>query len=346
MFCSLGWSMGSHTTTGEWQSFEARMRRRRAERLALRADIAVEAGCPDEARACLEEARRLAPALPECARVEQKLRHGTPEASASTPTPVAVASAFSRKHLMSAAAVPLLVAAGAVTLGGANPIRPTREFRSLTNLVSADPPVTAIFRLKAETTGGVVAQATKRELAEATGAGSAVSVASAFTPRSENPPAPAPILSPIRPIELEAPAALTPGPGSDQGQTGVRPFTSVSRPSVPAEPSDDIRVRSTLDRYAAAYSALDADAAQSVWPRVNRGALTRAFETLASQQVSLGDCRVDVTGASARATCAGSATWAPKVGTGSSRTDPRRWDFELANTGAGWQIVSARVQNR
>jgi hypothetical protein len=126
--------------------------------------------------------------------------------------------------------------------------------------------------------------------------------------------------------------------------------TAIPAPAVhttlQGEPSQDILVRSTLDRYASAYSALDASAAQRVWPRVNRGALTRAFETLASQQVSLGDCRVDVTGATARASCAGSATWAPKVGAGSSRTDARRWDFELARTGGGWQIVNARVQNR
>jgi hypothetical protein len=115
---------------------------------------------------------------------------------------------------------------------------------------------------------------------------------------------------------------------------------------VPAEPAADVLVRSALNRYAAAYSALDADAAQRAWPGVNRGALTRAFETLASQRVSLGQCRIDVSGASARATCAGSATWAPKIGSGSARTDQRRWDFELARTGAGWEIVNARVQNR
>ena len=70
--------MGSHTSTGEWQSFEARMRRRRAERLALRADVAADAGCREEAEACIEEGRRLAPSLPAFARVEQKLRGDSP----------------------------------------------------------------------------------------------------------------------------------------------------------------------------------------------------------------------------------------------------------------------------
>ena len=104
-------------------------------------------------------------------------------------------------------------------------------------------------------------------------------------------------------------------------------------------------VRSVLNRYAAAYNSLDADAAQRVWPTVNRGALARAFDGLATQRVSLGDCRIDVMGTKARAACAGSATWSPKVGSG-THTESREWTFELARGGAGWQILNARAQNR
>lgn len=105
-------------------------------------------------------------------------------------------------------------------------------------------------------------------------------------------------------------------------------------------------MRSTLERYAAAYSSLDVDAAQRVWPGVNRGALARAFDSLSSQQVSLGDCRIDVIGASATARCSGTTSWSPKVGDGGNRNEPRTWTFELARGTAGWEIVSARVQNR
>jgi hypothetical protein len=105
-------------------------------------------------------------------------------------------------------------------------------------------------------------------------------------------------------------------------------------------------VRTVLNRYASAYSALDVDAAGRVWPGVNRAALSRAFDSLASQQVSLGDCRIDVAGSTARANCTGSATWSPKVGDGGTRREARSWTFELARAGDSWQIVSARVQNR
>lgn len=105
-------------------------------------------------------------------------------------------------------------------------------------------------------------------------------------------------------------------------------------------------MRSVLTSYASAYSALDADAAQRVWPGVNRSALARAFDSLASQHVDLGTCRIDVTGASATATCNGTATWSPKIGGGGRRSEARHWSFELARGGSGWEIVSARVQNK
>ena len=105
-------------------------------------------------------------------------------------------------------------------------------------------------------------------------------------------------------------------------------------------------MRAALSRYADAYSRLDADAAREVWPRVDRAALSRAFDSLASQDVSLGRCSVTVKGRNALATCAGSTTWTPKIGNGSPRREGRNWTFELAKSGTAWQILSARVQNR
>jgi hypothetical protein len=52
-------SRQTHTSTQEWQSFEIRMRRRRAERCLVRAEVALDAGFEDDARAALDEARRL-----------------------------------------------------------------------------------------------------------------------------------------------------------------------------------------------------------------------------------------------------------------------------------------------
>jgi len=105
-------------------------------------------------------------------------------------------------------------------------------------------------------------------------------------------------------------------------------------------------VRHTLDGYAAAYSALDAAAAQRVWPTVNRDTLAHAFGALASQRVSLGTCRIEINGVLAHANCAGSATWAARIGDRSPRTESRQWTFDLARGGAGWRILNVRAQNR
>ena len=52
-------SSPSHTSSEQWQSFEIRMRQRRAERCVARAEAALEAGRDDEAREALSEAHAL-----------------------------------------------------------------------------------------------------------------------------------------------------------------------------------------------------------------------------------------------------------------------------------------------
>jgi hypothetical protein len=117
------------------------------------------------------------------------------------------------------------------------------------------------------------------------------------------------------------------------------PAPEESKP-VPELLADTAAIRRTLDRYEAAYSQLDASAAHAVWPTVDQRALARAFDGLAAQRVSLNACDVRVTGATARATCSGDATWTAKVG-GGRQTQPRRWSFELRNADGTWQIVRA-----
>jgi Tfp pilus assembly protein PilF len=51
----------AHVSTPQWQSFELRMRARKAERCLQRASAAIENGSIDEATAALEEARQIDP---------------------------------------------------------------------------------------------------------------------------------------------------------------------------------------------------------------------------------------------------------------------------------------------
>src|SRR4051812_28417008 len=95
--------MVSHTNTGEWQSFESRMRRKRAERLTLRAEIAAEAGCFDDARQCLDEARSIAPGVPSIAAAESLIA----QLEAAPPTPKAPGFDFTPPASAPVASVPL-----------------------------------------------------------------------------------------------------------------------------------------------------------------------------------------------------------------------------------------------
>ena len=346
--------MGSHTATGDWKSFEYRMRCRRAERLLLRADVEADAGLYDEARACLEEARALAPSLPGLAEIEYKLDH--PEASASPSVPSRWAAVRRVALVLTVVAVAAGTAIFAVRVRGGEPaIAAAHDFRHLTLAIDdagARQPAAHPLDVSSAPSPAAEAERATLDREEVREPRDSREPTAAPLPELRTVSAPMVPDAPIGHIDPPPPAAVPASldvedglPGATAGTAVTVPVSGTPSPAVNAE-SSDAAVRRTLDRYADAYSALDAAAAARVWPSVNRGALTRAFDGLASQQISLGTCRVDVRGGVAHADCAGSATWAPKVGASSARTEPRRWTFELARRGADWQIVDARVQNR
>jgi hypothetical protein len=175
-----------------------------------------------------------------------------------------------------------------------------------------------------------------------------VPLGAAVTPAAALPAPPDIDEPPVRSgIESAIPFAGVPvAPGATLALPSARGLaTSVaSSPERAPEPADEVpSVRRVLAQYEAAYSALDAAAAEAVWPGVDGKALSRAFEGLASQRVSLGQCEVAVAGATARADCRGTAQWSPKVG-GGPRRESRYWLFALQKTGGTWQIVDARVR--
>lgn len=152
------------------------------------------------------------------------------------------------------------------------------------------------------------------------------------------PAAGAPAVNPNRPVAPEARPAAPPAPAVAATPTGTSGVTAVD-----ARAAEQGKVRAVLSRYEAAYSDLDAAAAASLYPSIDRKALSRAFDALASQQILFEDCRIQVANATARATCAGTASWTPKVGTG-FRQQARRWQFDLKQVSGAWQIGSVQIQ--
>ena len=112
----------------------------------------------------------------------------------------------------------------------------------------------------------------------------------------------------------------------------------------PPGPDDEGLVKQALQRYRHAYEGLDAQSAHDVWPAVNQASLARAFEGLASQAITFDECDVRVRGASASATCRGTARYVPKIGSREPRVEPLVWNFALKKDGVDWKIDSARAE--
>jgi hypothetical protein len=102
-------------------------------------------------------------------------------------------------------------------------------------------------------------------------------------------------------------------------------------------------VLGTLYRYQEAFSTLDSNAAQQVWPDADVRALDRAFGQLAQQTFDLRSCDVGVAGERAEAMCTGTASYARKVGNKEMRVEARRWRFALRRDGGVWLIDRVEV---
>ena len=170
-------------------------------------------------------------------------------------------------------------------------------------------------------------------------------------PVAPPPPAPSPKLEALASLPESTPPAPRVVAGTERiaPETAARPAEALTAlPSAPPSEaattrSEEQSVRAALGRYESAYNRLDAVAAAGVWPGVNQRALASAFQGLSAQSISLGDCEIRVTGATARADCAGNARWTPKVGSG-TQSAARRWRFDLSNTGGAWVITQATTR--
>jgi hypothetical protein len=375
------------------------MRKRRAERLLLRADVALEADVLDDARAALDEARRLDPDAPALEGLERRYEAAAEKRSASEPE---VAPRPRRRPVLVGAAAVILLAFGGsfaikreavevqtspgtpapnavATAGvGTTPAAAAAEPRPIvvsTEQVIAREMTPKLLALDATDTAGeatiVMAAAQPQASPASVPTAPAVTRPEPAAPAPRDVPVPAlhvsepgatlnalnttrldalpeppPTVPADRPSADPAPTSRAAAPGSAEPS---RLPDAAPRPEPPAERivkvDEGEGVRTVLARYESAYSSLDAAAAGAVYPAIDRRALSRAFQGLAAQQVSLGDCDVRVMGAAAQAECVGNATWTPKVG-GGSRTQSRLWQFDLRRTDDGWQITRATARNQ
>lgn len=369
----------SHTSTQQWQSFEIRMRHRRAERCVIRAEIALEAGFEEDARAALAEAQRLNSASPDIATIRAALDQRLAVSAAERRT-------TNRRRVLQFGAIALVLlmsGAAAFWVWTSSPeIAPPQTAPRATVPTVPTVPTGA---LRAEHTGDTGDASALPPPAVAVQNPAPVTREEAVTERVQPAsPEPEPVASRAidRPPDAGAPAISEPAvlrvppapalPEPAPPAVAAPPSVPLERPiermlgtlptadvalgtsGAPAAPPavspaatppiiEEPRVRAVLARYETAYSGLNASAAQAVWPGVDGRSLARAFDGLESQRVSLGRCSVTVLGATARAECSGSVSWTPKVG-GGEQTASREWRFDLANASGAWQITRADVR--
>jgi hypothetical protein len=342
----------SHVSTTEWQSFEVRMRRRRAERLMMRAEVALEAGFVDQAREALDEARQLDSSTPSLEALRERVG----------PAPEPAAAPGGSRRWVTAGAACLLM--GVAAFGGWSFVRHGRAVPP-----QPEPGTVATRDVMLPASAGAAADSSVIVRTDVTHA-DPVDVIPEAPAQSTQPPEPEPAIAaprseqpqvstppvlkvadrpdapPVVPVTTLPPPVerAVPEPPLPPAPLAAAPPATSPAPAPPPAPAVDesARVRSVLSQYESAYSRLDARAARTVWPAVDERALSRAFEGLQAQRLSLGLCDVSVNGATAKANCAGTASWTPKVGSG--KTEARRWDFTLQNADGTWQIVRAQTR--
>ena len=136
---------------------------------------------------------------------------------------------------------------------------------------------------------------------------------------------------------------VTPLPAPPAPVVATAPAATAS-PAAASGAVETSAVRGVLDGYADAFSSLNADATQRVWPGVDVRGLRRAFDQLSTQNITFNRCEENASGETAQAVCTGRATWVPKVGDRSPKSEPRTWRFALGRDQGQWVIDGVQVQ--
>jgi hypothetical protein len=152
----------------------------------------------------------------------------------------------------------------------------------------------------------------------------------------EVPAAPRP--TPSQPSATVAPPAAPPAAPS------APPKTPTPDTTTPTPPKAETVVAQVLEEFRQAYGRLDAETVGALWPSVNTKTLGRAFDQLDNQELTFDNCTISTAGARAQASCAGKATYVPRVGNKTTHVEPRKWTFRLKKVGDNWVIeaVDAR----
>jgi hypothetical protein len=147
--------------------------------------------------------------------------------------------------------------------------------------------------------------------------------------------------APVAPV-ASAPAPEPVAPSIRAEAVARAPEPAAATPT-PIE-RDEHEIRSLLDAYRDSYDRRDAVSTARVWPGVDTAALSRAFGTLASQQLEFEQCALDVIGQRATVRCSGSLQYVRRIGAATPQSRTLSWDFELDRSTGRWLISRVTAQ--
>jgi hypothetical protein len=107
---------------------------------------------------------------------------------------------------------------------------------------------------------------------------------------------------------------------------------------------DETEIRRLLDEYRQTYSQLDAAGAARLGPGLDAPSLSRAFSTIARQDVQFQECALEVTGQRAAARCRGSLQYVTRVGSTSPQSRALSWTFIFDHSSGRWLISRVTAQ--
>jgi hypothetical protein len=203
--------------------------------------------------------------------------------------------------------------------------------------VAANPPATVAARPREAAAPMTTAPATSSPVRAEAARRPAVAPPAQMpeTPAATEPDtAPMPVETPA--VALEAPVIATPEVVRAEPASEVAPApVAVITPP----PNDRASIERVLQQYRDAYDRLDAPSAAVIWPRVDTRALSRAFSTLASQDLSFDRCDLAITGVKASAQCTGAIRYVRRVGDQQLRVRRMSWSFAFERVSDRWQIA-------
>jgi hypothetical protein len=138
---------------------------------------------------------------------------------------------------------------------------------------------------------------------------------------------------------LVAASAVTPATSAAALLPATTVNQNVATPSVSLVSLEENGVRQTVRRYQQAYGDLDVVATAAIWPSVDHRALSRAFNSLKSQDLSFESCKTTMDGSSATVVCRGSIRYVRKVGAPGPAIERHEWHFTLRKLGDDWKIA-------